>query len=708
MTMTQNDKFNRRFAGAACLAALLALTGIIGAPQAWADLTVGKFLSNAPIPIVAGSVLEYTVTAANPDAVAQNNVTVSDPLITPSSTDCATLAPGATCTLVGTYTVTQADMDAGVIDNTGSASSDETAPTSAPLTTPLPQYPVVMLTKTADQASFDTAGDVLTYTFTVTNPGNVTLTNIIVTDPTATVSGGPIATLAPGASDTTTYTASYTVTQADLDMGGVTNTATVEATPPSGPNVRNTSSAHVFSVQNPAVSIVKTADQPGYSYAGDVLTYTFTVTNTGNVTLTNVVVNDPLATVSGSPIATLAPGASDTATYTASYTVLQADVDAGSFTNTANVTAVCYCGTVPPASDSETVSAVPPAPSIALVKTANQSDFDAAGDVLTYSFTVENTGNVALTNVTVTDPVAAVSGSPIASLAPGASDSTTFTASYTVTQADVDAGSFTNAATVTGTPPAGPDVTADDDATVPAAQTAGIFIEKNTTKVSYSAVGEVINYTFRVSNTGNVTLTNVTVTDPQATVSGGPITLAPGELDGTTFTATYAVTQADLDTGSFYNTATATGTPPSGPPVASVCHRTVPAVQSPSISLDKDAVQANYDTAGDVLAYTFTVTNTGNVTLTNVTVSDPLATVSGGPIASLAPGASDSATFTASYTVTQADVDAGSFTNAATVTGTPPAGPDVTADDEATVPAAQAAAISLGKEIGRASCRERV
>ena len=72
------------------------------------------------------------------------------------------------------------------------------------------------------------------------------------------------------------------------------------------------------------------------------------------------------------------------------------------------------------------------------------------------------------------------------------------------------------------------------------------------------------------------------------------------------------------------------------------------------------------------------MTNTGNVTLTNVVVTDPLVTMVGGPIASLAPGAVDNTTFTASYIITQTDLDAGQFTNQATATGTPPSGADVT------------------------------
>ena len=78
------------------------------------------------------------------------------------------------------------------------------------------------------------------------------------------------------------------------------------------------------------------------------------------------------------------------------------------------------------------------------------------------------------------------------------------------------------------------------------------------------------------------------------------------------------------------------------------------------------------------------VTNTGNVTLTNVSVADAVspacaATSSTIPaLASLAAGAS------VTYTCTVAGVSAG-FTNVATDTGTPPSGPDITGSDTAVV-----------------------
>jgi uncharacterized repeat protein (TIGR01451 family) len=83
---------------------------------------------------------------------------------------------------------------------------------------------------------------------------------------------------------------------------------------------------------------VKTA-AGGTGKVGDVITYTFAVTNTGNTTLTNVIVTDPMVglTITGNPIATLAVGASNS-TIKGTYTITQADIDAGKVVNTALAT----------------------------------------------------------------------------------------------------------------------------------------------------------------------------------------------------------------------------------------------------------------------------------------------------------------------------------------------------------------------------------
>jgi len=359
-------------------------------------------------------------------------------------------------------------------------------------------------------------------------------------------------------------------------------------------------------------------------------------------------------------------------------------------------------------------------PAIAVVKAAvdwnldhllwddtNQNGRPDAGELLHYTFTVTNTGNVTLTNVHVSDAVAGVTvvGGPLTSLDPGVSDATTFTASYTLTQADIDAGLFSNEATATGTPPVGEDVTGTDSETVLLPREPSITVTKTAVDLDQDTwlwddtnqngrpdVGELLHYTFTVTNTGNVTLTNVRVSDAVAgvVVVGGPLTsLAPGISDATTFTASYTLTQADIDAGLFSNMATATGTPPLGEDVTGTDSETVLLPQIPKISLVKslqsyaDEDNSNSVTVDDTLTYSFLVTNTGNVTLHWVTVSDPLpglSAISPALVPSLVPGASTM--FTASYTVMQADVKAGAIFNTATARGDTPGGdPDDPSDD---------------------------
>ena len=79
-------------------------------------------------------------------------------------------------------------------------------------------------------------------------------------------------------------------------------------------------------------------------------------------------------------------------------------------------------------------------------------------------------------------------------------------------------------------------------------------------------VGENIIYTFVITNTGLVPLTNITLSDPLPgiLVTGGPISLGVGNFDSTSFSATYALTDQDIINGSVSNQATVFGTAPSG------------------------------------------------------------------------------------------------------------------------------------------------
>jgi len=115
-----------------------------------------------------------------------------------------------------------------------------------------------------------------------------------------------------------------------------------------------------------------------------------------------------------------------------------------------------------------------------------------------------------------------------------------------------------------------------------------IQIIKNVDKSEYRVDGETLSYTFTVTNTGNVPLNNVVVTDPLFQVQGGPISLAVGEVDSTTFHGTYNVDLDDLNAGERPNTARVEGTfTPTGEVVSDEDDVTVPAVQLPEITLEK-------------------------------------------------------------------------------------------------------------------------
>jgi large repetitive protein len=266
------------------------------------------------------------------------------------------------------------------------------------------------------------------------------------------------------------------------------------------------------------------------------------------------VVTDPmLPTLSCGPV-TLAPGASATCTQT--YTVTQADINAGSIYNTASATG--YFGNTPYTDTDDNTVNVTTGPSITLTKTSTPSTVTTAGQVITYTLVAQNTGNVTLTNVVVTDPMLPTLSCGPVSLAPGAS--ATCTQTYTVTQADINAGSIYNTASATGyfgnTP-----YTDTDDNTVHVTQSPALTIDKLITSgSSYNAVGNVVNYSYIITNTGNVTLSGpFTVTDNKIpNIPSVPGPLAP--YQSVTATASYTITQADLNNGNVTNTAFASTT----------------------------------------------------------------------------------------------------------------------------------------------------
>lgn len=227
------------------------------------DLGLVKELSNAPNPIEVGSVLEYTLTATNEGNSALTDVIVSDNLITPTggTTPCARLEPQEQCTLIGTYVVTQADVNRGTVDNTGTATSNEVGPVTDQLSVPVVQVVDLNLVKQATlvDANNDGIGNVdetINYQLVATNNGNTTLAGVEITDPligALSCTPGQPAVLAPGA--TLTCSGSYVITFRDSQTGSVVNTATVVGEGPDSQVLTDTDQAVVPTGARPGVTV---------------------------------------------------------------------------------------------------------------------------------------------------------------------------------------------------------------------------------------------------------------------------------------------------------------------------------------------------------------------------------------------------------------------------------------------------------------------
>ena len=672
-----------------------------------------------------------------------------------------------TWTYTCTHTLTAADITAGSVVNTASASGTfaGTAYTSTASTTTTIAKPAITLDKqtgtyidTNANGRID-AGDTMTYNFVVVNTGNTSLTNIALTDPKLTAAGlsitCPTSTLAAGGSMTCTSTA-YTFTTADQTAGTFTNTASVTGVPPSGPSVSATDSVTV-TLTYAAISIVKSEASrnqgtDGRLNAGDTITYQFVVTNTGQVPLTGVTISDPkLAGLTiPCPSTSLAAGASMTCT-AAPYTVTAADQTAGQIVNTAAVTATPPSGTNITASSTlvtpvqyaavdlrkivEEVKDVPPS---AQGQGNGLIDRD---DTILYKFAVTNTGNIPLNSFTVTDPklVGLTITCPPGPLAPAATAYCTVSAPYTITQADANAGEAVNTATVTATPSVGTAVTDTDTASV-AVQNPEILLDKTAGPVvdfngnGLQDAGDRITYTFTVTNPGRINEQNVTVVDPQCNTSGvtyvsGDNNPANGMLDGVrqatrtetwVFTCVHTITAAEADLGQVDNVATVTGHPEGaavGVTISSPPDSTnTPLTRTGAMTMTKSVYATSpatspfsFSAVGQQITYHFTVRNTGSVSLGSVTIVDAKCDTA----ATLLTGDTDGDVrldtteiwvFQCVHTVTQADLDNLKVVNTATASGTTPMGTTLTSTPStATVNATVTSGITIDKLVSSQS-----
>lgn len=466
--------------------------------------------------------------------------------------------------------------------------------------------------------------------------------------------------------------------------------------------------------KTPSLSATAAVSQPGYSI-GEELEYRVVLRNTGNVPLTNVAASGTLSSGAGAelscPQSTLA--LEESMTCTAALTTEQAHLDvaaldyqvqasgrgATSGSTTGTVTAVASVRAVPQRVDEITVSAAPTSTSYASVN-----------DPVAFAFTVTNTGNTTQTALQVAAEGFTGAGSlseiscPLAVLAPAAS--MTCTSQTAATQGDIDRGQVELGGTVTATP-AGlsePISARAAAAVVPAVQMQQLELVKAAAAASITAPGTRIDYTFTVTNAGNTTLSNVVVDESGFAGAGtAPVVSCPGAVlapsEEMVCTASYLSVQGDVERGSILNSATASASTPAGAMIqAGASSASVTAEQRPALELRGAAVQSEYAAVGDTIDYQYTLTNTGNIGVTGLTVANSEFTGAAAPAVvceadELAPAAST--TCTGSYVVTQDDLDRGDILSTADAHGTAASGPVASGAEGVTVPAVQAPAVEL-------------
>ena len=306
-----------------------------------------------------------------------------------------------------------------VSGHTPSGKAVTSAPASALVKT-LEGVPVVEISKSGTYNDDDgikgpSGGDTISYTVTVANSGTGSLKNFVLDDqlaPMTYVSGDADLDGAIDPGETWEFTGYYVLTQNDIDSNGDGDGKIEDWATLTGGPVNTGALAEVPLDLNPQMTVTKNGvlndddGQPGLT-AGDTITYSVTVENTGNLRLSNPVVSDPLVTLAYEAGDTNGDGFIDvdeTWTYTGTAVVSQGDLDTlgggdGDLDNTATVTVM----QLPPRSASHELP-IAPISSLDVTKTVTEKRqlFPTIYEI-DYQIAVLNDGAVTQTGIAVSD-----------------------------------------------------------------------------------------------------------------------------------------------------------------------------------------------------------------------------------------------------------------------------------------------------------------
>lgn len=371
----------------------------------------------------AGESIDYHYTVMNLGSLDLSSLAVED-LVGPASCALTALPVNASMACTRNYLVTAADQSAGLVFNdvqiTGQDANAQPVQGGDVLLTlnlagsaGIRAFKSPILLDDADASGFASVGDLLRYTFVVKNSNAQTLTLVELVEPDPTRIDTPIVCAANTlggqaysgngtgtlvSTDTILCTADYTVRASDAAIGQALNLVDASGTAQIGGRITGTAASAVVIPSDAALAISK-SEPTGTAAVGGTLTYTVTATNIGDVTLTNLVVNDPMLTPDTAVCASVPPGG--TCVLVGDYVVTIDDAAIGEVVNTA----VADSDQAGPVDDTVTtpIAPLPPA-ALSVTKTANVGSVAPGGTVI-YTITVANNGGQAATDVLVTDPL---------------------------------------------------------------------------------------------------------------------------------------------------------------------------------------------------------------------------------------------------------------------------------------------------------------
>ncbi|ASS67608.1 MULTISPECIES: SpaA isopeptide-forming pilin-related protein [unclassified Paenibacillus] len=540
-----------------------------------------------------GDLVTYTIEVINTGEAVLNNLVIEDPLLGYRET-VDQLAPGESLFLQVPFTIPPG-TPAGPLSNTVTVTSNETTG-QATSTVEINGVPGIAVAKQADRLTVVDGGEVV-YTITVANTGNVPLTNVVVTDSLIPVSVPPFS-LAIG--ESRQIEVSITAGPPYVQDNRITNTVTVKADQTSPVE----DSSVVVVLAGPESLKLTKSVTPSTVRVGEPVLYEFVLTNTSSLTLTNILLTDPVLNLS-LRLLTLAPG--ESVTFEQPY--VPATLPPGGFlVNVAVATAVDPSGGEVVSNEASAALNVVGVPALLFSKTADRSEVQQ-GNTITYTIEVVNVGDTTLTNVRVTDPELGLNET-LLSLAPGQSASfeRTITVPLTVPPGTL----IVNTATVRT------DQTPEqqDSVEVIVLPTFGIRIEKIADRLT-AVPGDVIQYRIVVRNTGGAELTGVVIQDSLLGLFETIALLVPDDF--VALSGSFAVPAGTAPGTVIANVAVVT----SDQTPSQSAEAEVTVDPSPSLAFAKTADAVSV-LPGDTITYTYTVVNTGNVLLTGVRVQDPL------------------------------------------------------------------------------------